>query len=90
MESPAESAARKLAWEMGTWKSIEIQWHSDDENEVLVRQDQPRTFKQTCRYIETAAGQRLYELRLTSDSDQGTTFCVDYTDGRQCADVFRI
>jgi hypothetical protein len=88
MESPAESAARKLTWEMGTWKSIEIQDHYDAVNEVLER-GQPRTFQEVRRYIETASGQRFYDTRLSNDLKEVTTDS-DYSDGARCANLFRI
>src|ERR1017187_9447741 len=90
MSNPAESAAHKLAWEMGTWKSIEVRFKSGGENKEPARKpDQPRTFQETCHYIETAAGQRLFDSRLFTDLDNETAVHIDYKDGSKCATLVR-
>ena len=89
MQNLAESAARKLAWEMGTWKSIEIQDHSDAVNEVPFMQGQPKTFQEVRRYIETGAGRRLYDTRLSNDLNE-VAVRVDYADGPRCANRSRL
>ncbi len=90
MSNPAESAAKKIAWELGSWKAIEFRISEDFENTDPQRMpSQPRTFHATYRYIETAADQRMYEYRLNPDNDPGTGIGIEYTDGSRCAQLLR-
>lgn len=90
MPNAAESAAQKLAWEMESWKSIEIRFHEDFVNKDPARKpDEPRTFRSTDHYIETAAGQRVYDTRMTTELEKGTGVSIEYTDGSKCAQLLR-
>jgi hypothetical protein len=91
MPNPAEAAAKKLAWEMGSWKSIEFRLGEDFVNKDPGRKpSEPRTFHASYHYIETAAGQRLFENRLVSDLNPRSLVSIDYTDGSKCAFLYRI
>ena len=90
MPSPAESAAKKLAWEMGSWKSIEFRLSEDFVNKDPDRRpSEARTYHASYRYVETAAGQRLYENQLINNLESQTLVSIDYTDGSKCAFLFR-
>jgi hypothetical protein len=90
MQSPAEVAAKKLAWEMESWKSVELQLHTDFENKDPAREPPfPRTFWSTSHYVETAAGQRFFEMRMKPDNVVETAVSIHFTDGSKCALLLR-
>ncbi len=90
MPNPAESATKKLADEMGSWKSIEFRLSEAFENKDPDRKpSEPRTFRASYHYVESAVGQRLYENRLISDLNPETLVSIDYTDGSKCAFLYR-
>jgi len=90
MPSSAAAAAEKLAWELGSWKSIEIRVREDGVNRSPARlPSSPRTFQTFFHYVETAAGQRLFEGRMSNDNDSKTTVSSEYTDGIRYAQLIR-
>jgi|GEM_PF-5680525 len=90
MQNPAELAAKKLAVEMGFWKSFELRYTEDFENKDPHREPTaPRTFLCSYRYIETVAGQRLSDERLVNDLGE-TLASTYYADGSKCAYRYRV
>ena len=91
MLTPNEAAAEKLASEMEAWTSIEIRYRVDAENKDPARPaSDPRTFREFGRYIETSAGQRLLDERMTTDlKEDETTIQIEYCDGSKCASMLR-
>lgn len=90
MQGPAESAAKKLAWEMESWKSVELRVRDDFVNKDPARKPtSPQTFWSTSHYIETAVGQRLLDMRMKPDNVDHTRVSIDYTNGSKCAALLR-
>jgi len=88
--NPVESAAKKLAWEMGSWRSIDLRLRTDCENTDPAKPTEwPRTFRIAEHYIETAAGQRFYGQRMIVSEKETTFVTLCYTDGSQFTQVNR-
>jgi len=91
MPNPAESAAQKLALEMGSWTSIEMRLTEQMENKNPDRKPTEAShYRASIHYIETAVGQRIHEHRMDSNLYPGeTVVSIDYSDGAKCAFLFR-
>ncbi len=91
MANPAEMAAKKLAWNMESWKSIELRLREDFEKMAPTQgPDDVRTFRGDFHYIETAAGQRLSEEPTTADGGDRTLVSIHYSDGARSALLVRV
>ena len=86
MANPAEMAAKRLAWELESWTSIEIRTHEDSVESFSTKH--PIRFYNERHYIETAAGQRMSEMRL-GDAKGVKGLQVAFTDGQRAADVLQ-
>jgi len=86
MANPAEMAAKRLAWEMESWTSIEIRTREDSVESFSTKH--PIHFYNERHYIETAAGQRMSEMRL-GDAKGVERLQVNFTDGQRAADVLQ-
>lgn len=89
MADPAETHAERLAWEMESWKSIDFQLRTTYELNELAPDPQRGASKLSEHYIETAAGQRMFEVRMTL-RDGREMRSVYYSDGERCADFKQI
>lgn len=89
MADPATNASERLAWTMGSWRSIDLQLHVDYALNKAVDDQSKATTKMVERYIETATGQRMFEQRMTLANGQEMR-SVYYADGGHCADLQRI
>jgi len=86
MANPAEMAAKRLAWELESWTSIEIRTREDSVESLSTKH--PNPFYSERHYIETAAGQRMSETRLVN-SKGVERLQVNFTDGQRAADVLQ-
>lgn len=88
MDTPAEAAANRLAWEAESWKSIELRvvhhysGPSGAGNEGVPVSDR----KIDDHYIETSIGQRRGEL-LVRPSEGKENLFISYSDGKRCAET---
>ncbi len=89
MPSLIEELAAKLAWELNSWRSIEIRSHqefaSDNPNPG------PREFQSSKNeyvYIETALGQRFFERDIVPSNIKGS-LNREYSDGKLAAGFYR-
>lgn len=88
-ESPAESAARKLAWELESRRAVEVRVRTDIENPGAGRESssvKPDFTAVVLHYIETAAGQRYGDLQALLNG-KPTMHSLDYGDGSRFAHV---
>jgi hypothetical protein len=87
MVDAAGIAANKLAWEMESWASVEIRGREDFENPDFERRKESgaKSYHSELHYIETAAGQRLFERIMTPSPGTMVATSIDYSDGSKCA-----
>jgi hypothetical protein len=90
MASPADLAAKQLSWELESWKSIELQIQESFENQTKPNPVSPEfsAYEKGIHYIETAAGQRMYEER-TRPAGEREQVSIKYTDGKLAAELLR-
>jgi hypothetical protein len=89
MAGPAEVAAQRLSWEMESWKSIELRSHEDFVNSEDHDPSQFSGYHCKYHYIETAAGERMFEERLVPQGSKETFVSINYTDGKRSATLLR-
>ncbi len=86
MDTPAEVAAKRLAWQAESIKSVEIRIHGDlTLHDAAMRSQQLGTAFEE-HYIETADGERFFDHRGLDGSTTTTRFTY-FTDRKKCADV---
>jgi hypothetical protein len=84
--SPAEFAAKRLAWELEARKSVEVQTRTDIIQNKPDPQ-QPAVYDALDEhYIETALGQRMCDSRLLKSGAAVSRFAY-FSDGSKAADV---
>jgi hypothetical protein len=84
---PAELAAKRLAWELETRKSVDLRTRMDIIPSKVDPLQLPTHDAVEDHYIETAIGQRKCESRYLL-SDAVTSRYTHFSDGPKCADVF--
>ncbi|MDX2037778.1 MAG: hypothetical protein SFX72_14095 [Isosphaeraceae bacterium] len=89
MNDPAALAAKRLSWELESWKSIEIRSHEDFRNSRNHGPEQFSTYRCEYHYIETAAGERRYDERLMPDGKADALITQNYHDGTLSANLIR-
>ena len=86
LESPGELAAKRLAWELETRKSVELRTRTDITSTKADPQ-RPADFDAIeDHYVENAAGQRKCDSRHFK-SDAAVGRYEHFSDGMRCADV---
>ena len=86
MDSHAEQAAKALASDLASWKSVEIRTRMGIQNKALPAGNSQAFDAVLERYIETAAGRRLCEHR-TLNGDALDRLSMYYGDGAKFANV---
>jgi hypothetical protein len=82
-----EDAAKNLAWEVESWKSIELKVRHDYSLQAnSERGDHAATSTLIQHYIQTAKGERLAELLTLVPGTQNRAY-ASYTDGKSCVDI---
>jgi hypothetical protein len=84
--TPARTAAKHLAWEFETLKSVEVRTRFDIVPAKVNPQQPPAYDAVEDHYIETAIGQRKCDSRYLK-SDKVVNRLTHYSDGTKCADV---
>ena len=87
MNNPADLAAKRLAWEMESWSTIEMKSHEDMVNNMAAK-DHTQWAKAHFEhhYIASATGQRMFEVRITPVGAK-VYRQANYFDGARAADV---
>jgi hypothetical protein len=85
--SPAERAARQLAWEMEPRKAVELRVRAEFTNSDPAVREKQYGDAYDDHYIETAAGQRFYEHRGLSFKKKVVTRSAHFADGSRFVDI---
>lgn len=89
MGKPADSAAERLAWELRSWKSIEIRVHANLVNAKASADPMLWSGSDTfSHYVETADGLRMFEERIVPSSGD-EILNMYFSNGKLAADVNR-
>ncbi len=82
---PGRAAAERIAWDMQSWRSIELRGRIEIENHTgAAHGGVPYSTVMDERYVETATGKRRDELLLRPTTG-GPRLYVSYCDGSRCA-----
>jgi len=87
MSNPADLAAKKLAWEMESWSSIEMKSQEDMVNHTAA--NDPKQWSKAHfehHYIASAAGERMFKIRITPAAGKEHRQ-TNYFDGARAAGV---
>jgi hypothetical protein len=84
MGTPAETFAERLAWELESWKSVEVR----ARHEMVSREAPPSVDHNGIleHYIESSSGQRYYNFQFLKNGGPASRYAY-FADGQRCADV---
>lgn len=89
MNPDKKTISDRLIKETGLWRSIELRYHEDYACTGKMDANSFSSYHDECLYIETAAGQRRMESRLTPDAGERIITTIDYCDGKKSANDTR-
>lgn len=84
MKTDRSVISSRLDLQNKSWSSIEIVSHEDYSSDVKMDDHSFSSYHSESRYIETAIGQRRFEIRIFPKSDDRVVNNIDYCDGNKC------